>query len=68
MNALSKMNLKKNLIIVANNRRHKPLSLLLMLVGGDKTNCVFMRRPKNCTEGRIQEANSYENVKGHIDN
>lgn len=59
---------KKNLTIVADSKRHKPLSLLLMLVGGDKTKCVCMGRSKNCTECRIQEAGSCENVKGNIDN
>lgn len=54
--------------IVASSKRHTSLSLLLILVGGDKTNCVCMRRSKNCTECRIKEAVSCENVKGHIDN
>lgn len=44
--------------------RHKPLSLFLMAVGGDKTNCVSVSRLKHCTECRIQEA---ETVGGNID-
>lgn len=52
---------------MANSKRHKPLSLLLMVVGGDKTNCVSVSRLKSCTECRIQEADSCENVGGNID-
>lgn len=52
---------------MANSKRHKPLSLLLMVVGGDKTNCVSVSRLKSCSECRIQEADSCENVGGNID-
>lgn len=62
---LSRMDLKKKIILpwwpIA---RHKPLSLFLMAVGGDKTNCVSVSRLKHCTECRIQEA---ETVGGNID-
>lgn len=45
MKCLKKNELKENLTIVANSKRHKTLSLLLMLVVGDETNCI--RKSKN---------------------
>lgn len=52
---------------MASSKRHKPLRLLLMLVGEDKKNCVSMSELKSCTECRIQEADSCESVGGSSD-
>lgn len=46
MKCLKKNELKENLTIVANSKRHK-LSLLLMLVVGDETNCIRKSKKKN---------------------
>lgn len=64
MKCLKKNELKENLTIVANSKRHK-LRLLLMLVVGDETNCI--RKSKKKKQNRFQEAESCDNLKGYID-